>query len=171
MGDEDKMHQEPQVELRQMTLDQSAEYYANYLPTNRDLPGNRELSSGALPDAETIKKNLELHVGKEFFGIYDQWKALVGVITATPVPHEVAKSAVEIGYVVDQQYGKRGFATAAVKQMVAEQSRSHDRIVAAGVVPDNDASKKILERLGFTLAGVDDDGKLIYEYVVLSESK
>lgn len=44
-------------------------------------------------------------------------------------------------------------------------------IVAAGVVPDNEASKKILERLGFVLMGTDDDERLIYEYVVQSEHK
>jgi ribosomal-protein-alanine N-acetyltransferase len=80
-------------------------------------------------------------------------QALVGAITLSNVRRGVAESGT-LGYWIGQPFAGRGHATAAVRGVVAhafDDLKLHR--VEAACVPTNLASRRVLEKAGFTLEG------------------
>ncbi|HYC69512.1 GNAT family protein [Brevundimonas sp.] len=80
-------------------------------------------------------------------------QALVGAITLSNVRRGVAESGT-LGYWIGQPFAGRGHATAAVRGVVAhafDELKLHR--VDAACVPTNVASRRVLEKAGFTLEG------------------
>jgi ribosomal-protein-alanine N-acetyltransferase len=78
---------------------------------------------------------------------------LVGALTLSNVRRGVAQTAT-LGYWIGEPVAGRGFATAAVGAMVAwafDDLNLHR--VEAACVPDNAASRRVLEKSGFQLEG------------------
>lgn len=80
------------------------------------------------------------------FHILERSGSVVGIVKAAVVGHRA-----QVGYVVDQAFWGRGFATEAVRQLVAslEAMPSISRIWATCAL-DNLASARVLEKNGFT---------------------
>lgn len=88
-----------------------------------------------------------------FFIFADVDQALVGAITLSNVRRGVAEAGT-LGYWIGQPHAGRGHATAAVRAMVAhafDELKLHR--VEAACVPDNLASRRVLEKSGFVLEG------------------
>ena len=78
-----------------------------------------------------------------------------------PAPAEDGVPEVEIGYCLVGPVRGHGYATEAVTAIVAMAEAAGVR-VRASVLPDNDASVRVLARCGFTsLRGVTEDGALV----------
>ena len=87
------------------------------------------------------------------FFIFDVDQTLVGAITLSNVRRGVAESGT-LGYWIGRPFAGRGHATAAVRGLVAhafDDLRLHR--VEAACVPTNLASRRVLEKAGFTLEG------------------
>ena len=88
-----------------------------------------------------------------FFIFSAAGQALVGAITLSNVRRGVAESGT-LGYWIGQPFAGRGYATAAVRGVVAhafDDLKLHR--VEAACVPTNVASRRVLEKAGFTLEG------------------
>jgi len=69
-----------------------------------------------------------------------------------------------IGYTLHPAYTGQGYATEAVQGLLAYLRRAGNPRVFAGVIPENAASIRLLERLGFRCEGAETDGELQYAY-------
>ena len=88
-----------------------------------------------------------------FFIFADTDQALVGAITLSNIRRGVAEAGT-LGYWIGRPYAGRGHATAAVSGLVAhafDELKLHR--VEAACVPTNHASRRVLEKAGFTLEG------------------
>lgn len=88
-----------------------------------------------------------------FFIFADADQALVGAITLSNVRRGVAETGT-LGYWIGQPFAGRGHGTAAARAMVAyafDDLKLHR--VEAACVPDNIASRRVLEKAGFVLEG------------------
>lgn len=88
-----------------------------------------------------------------FFIFAEADQALVGAITLSNVRRGVAETGT-LGYWIGQDFAGRGYATAAVRAMIdyAFDDLKLHRVEAA-CVPDNAASRRVLEKAGFVLEG------------------
>lgn len=88
-----------------------------------------------------------------FFIFADVDQALVGAITLSNVRRGVAETGT-IGYWIGQPFAGRGLGSAAVRAVV---DHAFDELnlhrVEAACVPDNTASRRVLEKSGFVLEG------------------
>jgi RimJ/RimL family protein N-acetyltransferase len=77
---------------------------------------------------------------------------LAGTVGLHPEPQH---RRAELGYFIGRPFWGRGLATEAISEVLrwAFEERGFNRI-AAGVFPENAASKRVLQKLGFTLEGV-----------------
>jgi RimJ/RimL family protein N-acetyltransferase len=94
----------------------------------------------------------------------------LGLVVGRAGYHAPPNSAgtVEIGYAVDEEYRRRGYARGALEFLLARAAReSSVRTVRATVAPDNTASSALIAQYGFALVGSqidEEDGlELIYE--------
>lgn len=89
------------------------------------------------------------------FGIFEnETSLLVGTISLVQVMRGPLQSAV-VGYALDKNYNNKGYATEAVKLVVAYAFRKLAlHRVEAGVMPGNDASIRVLEKAGFHKEGI-----------------
>lgn len=88
-----------------------------------------------------------------FFIFCEADQTLVGAITLSNVRRGVAETGT-LGYWIGQAFAGRGHGTAAVRAMLAyafDDLRLHR--VEAACVPDNVASRRVLEKAGFALEG------------------
>jgi len=75
----------------------------------------------------------------------------IGVVPQT----DVERIAIEIGYWLGEDYWNKGIMTNAVKQMVAYVFENFPIVkIYASIFEFNDASKKVLEKAGFTLEAI-----------------
>lgn len=74
-----------------------------------------------------------------------------------------AAGAIWLGYTVDPRYAGRGYALEAATALIGWIARQGYSAVRAGVLPENIASIRLLNKLGFTHAGADENGEWIYE--------
>ena len=79
-----------------------------------------------------------------------------------------ANGMVEVGYAVDPEYRRKGYARAGLVELLERAARESDvNTVRATVSPDNDASRRLILQYGFSQVGEqwdDEDGlELIYE--------
>ncbi|HYC74357.1 GNAT family protein [Brevundimonas sp.] len=88
-----------------------------------------------------------------FFIFADADQSLVGAITLSNVRRGVAESGT-LGYWIGQPWAGRGYATAAVRAVVAYAFHELNlHRVDAACVPTNLASRRVLEKAGFVLEG------------------
>jgi len=73
-----------------------------------------------------------------------------------------AAGAIWLGYAVDPRYAGRGYAFEAATALLGWIARQGYSDVRAGVLPENIASIRLLNKLGFAYAGADEDGEWIY---------
>ena len=88
-----------------------------------------------------------------FFVFADSDQALVGAITLSNVRRGVAETGT-LGYWIGQKHAGKGYGAAAVQAMVAyafDELNLHR--VEAACVPENAASRRVLEKSGFQLEG------------------
>lgn len=88
-----------------------------------------------------------------FFIFSERDQALVGAITLSNVRRGVAETGT-LGYWIGEVFSGRGHGTAAVRAMLGyafDELRLHR--VEAACVPDNAASRRVLEKSGFVLEG------------------
>ncbi len=100
---------------------------------------------GELADAQAYVASLFQTPESRAFHILEPGGEVVGIVKAAVVGHRAL-----VGYVVSKPFWGRGFATSAVRQMVAtlEASPSISRIWATCAL-DNTASARVLEKSGF----------------------
>lgn len=72
------------------------------------------------------------------------------------------KHEVEIGYGIDEAYQNRGYATEALKELCEWAFSQNAFYIQAQTEPDNEPSKKALEKCGFEQVGKGEEG-LLYE--------
>ncbi|MBE0546566.1 MAG: GNAT family N-acetyltransferase [Rubrivivax sp.] len=79
---------------------------------------------------------------------------------------------VEIGYGVSPESRGQGAATAAVRQLIDIAFSSGANSVVAEVSPQNHASTRVVQKLGFTVVGsrVDEEGEHVVQWVVASDA-
>ncbi|WP_394218740.1 GNAT family N-acetyltransferase [Halobacillus trueperi] len=103
---------------------------------------------------ENIHKEAEQDAGY-FFGIFQKGTdQLIGTVHLFQVMRGSLQSAF-IGYFLDQDYNGRGYTTEAVRLLVAyafDYLQLHR--IEAGVMPQNKASIRVLEKAGFHKEGV-----------------
>jgi len=71
-----------------------------------------------------------------------------------------------IGYTVAPEYAGQGYAAEAVRAMLGWLAKSGIHKALAGVEPENAASIKLLERLGFVDTGMDAEKERLYALVL-----
>jgi ribosomal-protein-alanine N-acetyltransferase len=88
-----------------------------------------------------------------FFVFSDPDRTLVGAITVSNIRRGVADTCV-LGYWIGQRWAGRGYGSAAVRAAVRYAFDDlHLHRVEAACVPTNDASRRVLEKSGFSLEG------------------
>ncbi len=105
---------------------------------------------------------------------HDQLIGMMGVIPQ----RDVYRLSAELGYWVSQDYWGKGIATAAIKVFVPWLFAASDLVRLYGQVFDfNPASKRVLEKVGFTCEGISRQavikGEVIYDeyrYAILKSS-
>ena len=98
-------------------------------------------------------REMDLGTAYPFFVFRDEDDTLVGGVTLSNIRRGVAETGT-LGYWIGQPYVRRGYATAAVRAVVAhafEDLKLHR--VEAACVPTNLASRRVLEKAGFALEG------------------
>ena len=83
------------------------------------------------------------------YGIY-RMQTLIGFVNDCGVEGD----AIEIGYVIHPQYQGQGYATEAVRAVIAELRTMGFRTVRAGFFAENTASRRVLEKCGMTASGL-----------------
>ena len=89
------------------------------------------------------------------FGIFmNESDELIGAVTLSDTIRGMVQSCF-IGYYLDQKQNGRGYMTQAVKLVVDDAFNVlHFHRVEAGVMPHNTGSKKVLEKVGFEVEGL-----------------
>lgn len=90
-----------------------------------------------------------------YFGIFENKEnLLVGTASLVQVMRGSLQNAV-LGYALDKRHNNKGYATEAVKLVVAYGFRKLAlHRIEAGVMPGNDASIRVLEKAGFHKEGI-----------------
>lgn len=98
-------------------------------------------------------REMDLGNAWPFFIVRESDQALLGGVTLSNVRRGVAETGT-IGYWVGQPYAGKGYATAAVRAMIRFAfDRLHLHRLEAACLPSNEASRRVLEKSGFTLEG------------------
>jgi len=67
-----------------------------------------------------------------------------------------------LGYTITPAQARKGYASEVVSAVLASLSTHGCRQIKAGVLPENQASIRLLEKLGFTYSETDDYGEKVY---------
>jgi ribosomal-protein-alanine N-acetyltransferase len=117
---------------------------------------DEELSDFMSNASDEFLKRLQASLDRELWAlgfavVERQTQAVIGVASFKGPPN--AERLVEISYGITAGFRKRGYATEAVKMLLdlAAKSGRVSRVIAH-TVPSNEASKRVLEKCGFTLA-------------------
>ncbi|WP_426715639.1 GNAT family N-acetyltransferase [Chromobacterium violaceum] len=130
----------------------------------------RACEEGALPPPEVARRALRLQAeGVEArwslpYAMIDEGGALVGACGFKGPP---CLGVVEIGYAVAPSRRGRGIAAAAVAQLLQKAAAGGARRVLARINPDNAASSRVADKLGFVCGEVrpDDDGEPLAQWL------
>jgi RimJ/RimL family protein N-acetyltransferase len=119
------------------------------------------LPGAGWPSPETAFALAFVTVGGLTWLVVDETGHIVGELGTTAAPD--ADGAVEIGYGLTGASRGRGLGTRAVAALVDWLSAQPDvRTLVAHVAADNLPSRRVLERLGFSLDGFSPDGEHRY---------
>ena len=116
------------------------------------------LSSGSLPvhsmeDAKS-KLNRMIEMGESFAIVHTETMTVIGVISVRKDIHRFNNRAYMLGYVLEKQYRGQGIMPQVVGYMMKYLFMNMGAdIVTAAHFPGNDASKRVLEKCGFTYEG------------------
>jgi [ribosomal protein S5]-alanine N-acetyltransferase len=153
--------------LRQLSKDELIELSDSRIPAS--LASCAQMH--ALPPSFVAKRALDLLAeGKPAFWcntfliVQNSTGRIVG---SCGFKNEPLDGRVEIGYGVSPDCRRQGVATAAVKQLLDLATSSGAREVLAEVVPDNLASTRVVQKLGFINNGtrVDEDNETVVQWV------
>lgn len=121
-----------------------------YPDTTADLP-----TAPGWPHADTATALMYAATGAPTWLIVDDDGRVAGECGAKSLPD--ADGAVEIGYGLAGPSRGRGLGTGAVRALVEELHTTYGaRVLRAEVAPDNVPSRRVLEKLGFAVAGFDE---------------
>lgn len=148
--------------LRLVHIDE-AEKLLNFELRNRDqfesVSGTRHPEFYTLESRKKmIERSISAYANQSMirFGIYllDD-ETLVGSIALNDVLWSPALLSTYLGYMIDQDYQNKGYATEAIQAMCTYAFETlHLHRIEAGVMPSNRASIKVLEKNGFNLEGL-----------------
>lgn len=144
------------VELRQL-VPADAEAYFEAVDASRDhLSQYGDQTAVKYPDLASVVESIEKpHVESKLrMGIWDQ-ETFVGSINLKPIADKA-----ELGYWLDERYVGRGYASIAVRALVARAPRYID--VFAAIRSENEASKNVIKRAGFKLGGTTDSSEYYF---------
>ena len=116
------------------------------------------LSSGSVPvyNMEDAKRKLYklMETGESFAIVSTENMQVIGVISVRRDIHRYNNGAFMLGYVLDKEYRGRGIMPQAVMYMMKYLFMNMGaNLVTAAHFPDNTASKRVLEKCGFTYEG------------------
>ncbi len=149
-----RLDREPQIELRPFSA-ADAETYFNLINSNRQhFSKFGNTTSGNYPDIESVR--LEVPGNKKRWGAYLDG-AIVGAISLETLPEtpEIA----EIAYLVSENRGRQGIATAAVRKLMHNQHEY--KAFIAHTHPENVPSQRVLEKAGFVREGLHKIGDML----------
>lgn len=147
---------EPKITVQVLT-DADTEKYFALIDSNRDYFGNFDnLPRDKYPTLESVHETL-VQPSKTRWGIFIGSK-LIGSINlmSTDVP-EVG----EIGYITAEAYAGQGYTTDAVRRVVKEIPRDYKSLIAT-INPANEASRRVLLKVGFVFNHTDEKGDSVY---------
>lgn len=156
------------IETKRLVLRQHVIEDADYLYTHFGTDENMFRYSGWNPYAtpemarETVQHYIESYVDDFFFGwAIEADGGMVGTIGA--YDYDADKSSVEIGISIDREHWGMGYATEAIKAVIAYLTRSKGiRVVKAWCASDNIGSMRALEKSGMKRVSMDKDALKIY---------
>jgi [ribosomal protein S5]-alanine N-acetyltransferase len=149
--------------------------------------GDRKEDAAALLDAELPaefpregeRRFLELRLGQmRKDARFEDWSPFAVVIDGRMIGHagyhgppgvntKQNPDAVEVGYTIEPEYRRRGYATAAASELIRRAQERGIRHFIACSTPDNEPSLAIIRGLGFTQTGEamdEEDGlELVFE--------
>jgi RimJ/RimL family protein N-acetyltransferase len=134
----------------------SDELWAPDYPTD----GDREAAIALLRDVEHGKS-------PGAFGPYEVIEAVTGIVVGGIGFHAApgADGAVEVGYGIVASATGRGYATAALVALLAVARSEGVQVVRGRALPDNTASRRVMEKAGLAFCGIT-DGYACYEHFV-----
>ena len=116
------------------------------------------LNSGSVPvhsmeDAK-VKLNKMIEMGESFAIVSTETMGVIGVISVRKDIHRFNRGAYMLGYVLDKDWRGQGIMPQVVGYMMKYLFMNMGAdIVTAAHFPGNDASKRVLEKCGFTYEG------------------
>lgn len=133
------------VELKRVVLDDAAGIFESW---GRRSENFTYLTARVFSDVGDARRYIEAlfpNAESMAFHVVAAGEGIVGIVKASIDGHRA-----QVGYVIDQPFWGRGFATAAVKQLVAglEATPTLSRIWATCAL-DNPGSARVLEKAGF----------------------
>lgn len=104
------------------------------------------------PSEDALRRWIDDHGGPGGHGFFVMRKADGAGLGAAGFAGD--RRRVELGYILGRRFWGRGFATEAVRELVAHAGRRGVRTVDAYAFLDNAGSARVLEKAGFTDLGV-----------------
>ncbi len=154
-----KLDKEPEIELRPVARE-NAEAYFRLVASNREhFAKFGNMSPDKYQNTQDVQDALSNAPERQRWAIYSSG-TLVGVIVLKPDNNSPETG--EIGYLVAEQYGNRGIATAATTELM-RRSLGYKSFIAT-THPDNVPSQRVLQKAGFIPAGKNDEGRLVFRY-------
>jgi ribosomal-protein-alanine N-acetyltransferase len=153
--------------LRQLSSAELEDLAASRVPAHLV----ERIESGALPPAFVAARSLRLAAqghgepwATSYLIVRDHDQRIVGACGFKTAP---SAGRVELGYGVAAAARGQGAATAALKLLLAMAFDAGATSVLAEVVPENEASTKVVQKNGFirTGAGHDKDGEYVVQWV------
>ncbi len=158
------------VELRLLTVER-ARRICERAPGAGDQWAIDFPSEGDREAAGALLRELDRGHPESAFGPYEVIKRASGVVLGGIGFHAPpdAEGAVEIGYgIVDSEAG-HGYGTAALVALLELASGLSVRTVRGRALPENRASRRVMEKAGLTFVGIS-DGYACYYSIALAES-
>ena len=119
-------------------------------PLYMDLPDEPEMAEQALTWSKTVLEEGAPPEWQSHLFIEPDEPRLIGFGGYKGAPQD---GAVEIGYALAPTYRGRGHATAAARELIRRAREAGLERVLAHTLPEHNPSTRLLERLGFDLAG------------------
>jgi RimJ/RimL family protein N-acetyltransferase len=148
------------VRLQQFTVGDVPPLFA-LIDSNREHLGQRnDITARKYPNLRSVRRSIvrPKDPSRLRFGIWDG-DTLVGSINLTP---RVADGGAEIGYWVGQEYGRRGYATVAVKALSSYGFLKFGRPIFCRIHRNNENSCGIMRKTDFCYVHTENDGYLIF---------
>lgn len=120
--------------------------------------------------AETREVMEQIFIGQEgIFGIVEKESGrMIGSVGLVPDPKRENPAARMLGYAIGEEYWGRGYMTEAVRAVLCLGFyKQHLGIISAYCYPENERSRRVLAKVGFTYEGTLACCELRYDGVLL----